>query len=344
MNENPALDADGSVQHEVPAPTIVGPRPDHAKLGRMSIPRGLENLLSLAGQDDAWRTKTLADPVRAAGEAQIPLSASETAILRSIPSQTLGQMIASFARTSLTSLRRPALAMGTAAAALLAAESSAEDARTRAELSEFDEKFGRAVESTSGEDRTMSYGISPNTPPQRTAGQGTRTNIQWVASIEEALAQSASNRAVMVVYPDRRQAMGSAGARRNNFLSDEEEDACSRYLDTLCLDGSDAVVAAIKSVDLLAVVLRNEFQIYKRADPDGRRRSPLVLFLSPDGTMMSCIISRNETQLVRAINDVPQMLARWKAGQVGTHAVSRGVRPDVPASKGMRPDVPVDKQ
>ena len=87
----------------------------------MEVPRGIDKLVALASLGAEWREKVLADPLAAANEAELELSESERAIVRSVSPETLAGMIDSFRE----SVPRPSglgkLAAGAAAAALLAA-------------------------------------------------------------------------------------------------------------------------------------------------------------------------------------------------------------------------------
>ena len=102
-------------QVDEPSPTIVGPRPAEGSGGKVSIPQGLERLLTLAGISAEWRERVLADPLAAAGEAGIELSGSEAAILKATPRPALEQMCDSFGR------RHGGVSLGKAAAGLAAA-------------------------------------------------------------------------------------------------------------------------------------------------------------------------------------------------------------------------------
>jgi hypothetical protein len=170
----PAETGNSQGQIDAPAPTIVGPRPAEGVRNKITIPQGMEHLLLMAGLNPEWKKKTLADPLRTAQEAQIELSASERAILKSVSSQSLAGMIASFARHQWQALKGPALATGAAAAALLAAEGSANAA---------------------GAD--VSKGIRPDQPPPKPVEK--TTPVPAAASLAETLTKAqASTQAVMV--------------------------------------------------------------------------------------------------------------------------------------------------
>ena len=105
-----------------PAPTVVGPQPAERRGGRkLNVPRGLEKLVALAGLGPEWRAKVLADPLAAARDAELELSASERAIITSVPPEALAGVVVSFKE----SVPRPSglgrLAAGAAAAAVLTA-------------------------------------------------------------------------------------------------------------------------------------------------------------------------------------------------------------------------------
>jgi hypothetical protein len=163
---------------EAPVPTIMGPRPEAVPGATIAVPRGLENLLTLAAMNEDWKDKTLADPIRAAAEAEIQHSPSESAILRTIPANALGQMILSFVRARLAPIRDTALAVGTASASLLA-----------------------TTDVWSSEPATD--GIRPDIPQERTKPTvPAPAQIKWEPSLAAALKQAAAtNRAVMVVCP-----------------------------------------------------------------------------------------------------------------------------------------------
>ena len=87
-----------------PSPTIVGPQPsDGGGSRQLSVPRGIERLVELAGRGAEWRLKVLADPLHAAGEAGLELTASERAIFASVPRQTLKDMIDSLGQAATSS-------------------------------------------------------------------------------------------------------------------------------------------------------------------------------------------------------------------------------------------------
>lgn len=217
-----------SGRRDVPAPTIVGPRPQGGQRGQMTVPRGMERLLTLAGLNEEWRRKAMADPIKTAVEAHIELSPSESTILATLPRRTLAQMILSFARNRLTPVRDTALAAGAAAAALLAATGHGGEAATD--------------------------GIRPDIPASRAENPPpARRAIVWETSLETALAQAAASaRAVMVVCPlgakSVVQQVGPAGSRGITA-----EIPASAFLREVCENANAAVVDAVLAADLIAV-------------------------------------------------------------------------------------------
>jgi hypothetical protein len=305
---------------EAPVPTIVGPRPEGISGATISVPRGLENLLTLAAMNEDWKDKTLADPIRAAAEAEIQLSPSESAILRTIPAQTLGQMILSMFRTRLAPIRDTALAVGTASAALLAAT----------------DVLGEEM---------PSRGIRPDIPPEPAkpavpaAGQ-----IKWEASLVMALKQAAaSKRAVMVVCP-----YGAEKVSRRTgppgSLGILVELPKSRLLQELCNDGNPAVAAAVATAKLIAVKPPDEAGSTPDSVPARKEYvamlkkygvaddAPLVFFLAPDGTVLHREQPTDERKIVRAVETVPVLLAKWLTAQ------QPPVDPAPPATKGHTKD------
>lgn len=299
-------------QRDIPPPTIVGPRPEAESQGQMPVPRGLERLLTLACLSEEWRNKTLADPVRAAGEAQIELSPSESAILKTIPQQTLGQMIVSFVRNRLAPMRDTALAAGTAAAALLATTT-----------------YG-------GEPATD--GIRPDVPePRAEKVQANRHAIQWETSLDVALAKAAiANQAVMVVCPlSAKRVTKKTGPPFSRGIT--MEIPSSPFLSEVCEKDNAAVADAISGAGLIAVrpppledhrLYVARLESYRVSDA-----APLVFFLAPDGTMLSQLVQpASEHTLVEAIRTVPPVLAAW----IIKH--SRPIAPAPSGTKGIRPE------
>jgi hypothetical protein len=288
---------------EAPVPTIVGPRPEAGPGTSISVPHGMEKLLALAGLNEEWKVKTLADPVRTAAEADIPLSPSESAILKVIPPQTLGQMILSFVRTRLTPVRDTAIAAGTAAAALLAAT---------------DGLGGQAARE----------GIRPDIPQERAIPEApVPVQIQWETSLEVALAQaSASNRAVMVVCPYGAKTI-TRRAGPPGTLGITVELPTSRFLLELCREGNESVAAAIANAKLIAVKPPDAAGDYE-GDSEERKayvamlvkyrvadKAPLVFILAPDGTGLRREHRTDERSVISAIEAVPVLLAEWIAKQ-----------------------------
>lgn len=102
-----------------PSPTIVGPQPSGRGTGRrLSIPRGLERLVALAGISPEWKADVLAGPLAAAREAGLELSESERAVIESVPREALEGMIESFGKSAAP--ERPKLTKSAALAALAA--------------------------------------------------------------------------------------------------------------------------------------------------------------------------------------------------------------------------------
>ncbi len=301
---------------EAPVPTIVGPRPETEPGASISVPRGMEKLLTLAGLNEEWKAKTLADPLGAAAEADIRLSPSESAILKTIPSKTLGQMIHSFVGARLTPVRGAALAAGTAAAALLAATDG----------------LGRAP---------ATEGMRPDTPQERaTAAVPSPDQIHWETSLAVALAQAAaSNRVVMVVCP-----YGAKPVSRRTgppfSMGITVELPTSRFLLELCRNGNESVAAAVARAKLIAVKPPDDAG-NPWNDTDGRKAyvamlekykvadaAPLVFFLAPDGTVLRQERRVSERNIARAIEAMPALLARWMANQ------ARAPQPAPPATRG----------
>ncbi|MEW6357459.1 MAG: hypothetical protein AB1696_14105 [Planctomycetota bacterium] len=295
---------------EAPAPTIVGPRPDGAAGASISVPRGMEKLLTLAGLNEDWREKTLADPLSAAAEANIPLSPTESAILMATPPKTLAQMILSFVRTRLSPLRNTAITAGTAAAALLATTDYADS-------------------------QEATKGIRPDTPtPPSTVTRTVPDSIQWQDSVEAALARAAaSNRAVFVVCPygvkwvtEEGAPPGSAGMRL--------ELPSSRFLEDLCSKGNDSIEKAVVAANLIAVklpVLRGKkvgAYLAMLQKQGVAAAAPLVFFLAPDGTVLHRDNGADEAHVVGAIEAVPPLLAKWIAERTPPP------KPAPPATKG----------
>jgi hypothetical protein len=73
--------------------TIVGGRPRRRKTYRMNIPAGIEKILYVASIDPAFRTRLLEDRAGTIASSKVELTPSESAVLGSVPDETLGTMI-----------------------------------------------------------------------------------------------------------------------------------------------------------------------------------------------------------------------------------------------------------
>lgn len=93
--------------------TIVGGRPQANKSKRTDIPRGLELLIKRAAVDEVFRNELLQKRDKLVDEMQIPLDASEKAMLSCVPVDHLEKMILA---TEVPSSQRKAIAAGSAAA------------------------------------------------------------------------------------------------------------------------------------------------------------------------------------------------------------------------------------
>ena len=84
----------GDEPAEMPSPrtTIVGGRPPEKDAKLPPVPTGIQRLLRLASIDEAFRRELLARRGDIAEAAQVPLSASEAAILKAIPAAHLEEM------------------------------------------------------------------------------------------------------------------------------------------------------------------------------------------------------------------------------------------------------------
>jgi len=287
-----------------PPPTIVGPRPERGSGNQVTVPQGLERMLILAGLNDSWRRRLLADPLGTAAAAKIPLSPSETAILGAISPQTFGQMIAAFTRKRLPTIRDTAIAAGTAAAALLAATACDSEPATK--------------------------GIRPDLPDaQNRLSHIPSTPIAWATSLDDALAAAAtSGQAVMVVCP-----YGGERTSRHTgppgTLGITMEVPSSSFLVELCESGNPLVAEAIVAANLIAVrpspaagtpwddehghrqayvAMLTKFQALKEA--------PLIIFLAPDGTELGrCEKVMKSEKITQVIADIPLRLQQWHTRQ-----------------------------
>jgi len=81
-------------EQETPSPrtTIVGGQPEREGAGMPPVPTGIQTLLRLASVDAAFRDELVARRGEVANPAGVELTASEEAILRSIPGDQLRQM------------------------------------------------------------------------------------------------------------------------------------------------------------------------------------------------------------------------------------------------------------
>lgn len=309
-------DAAGRTPLEVPAPTIVGPRPADASAGTMCVPRGMERLLALAGLHGEWRDKTLADPLQAAREAQIPLSGSEVAVLRSIPAPTLRQMIAVFTRDGVAACKRPVLAMGTAAAALLASEMHATAGAPEGSAS----PGGRPA--PSGE-LHPSRGMRPDLPgaPALSAPL-VSTNIPWAASLDEARALAGpSNGVIMLVFP-----MGTWPSWPVVCFGMVDEwqrvpsYRSSALLSNLCQRGSTKLAAAIRESGVIPLACQTDDDreyAMRWVNLGSEDKVPQVVFLAGAYHVVHHVMdpaganALSEDALIKEIRAVPALLAAW---------------------------------
>ena len=95
--------------------TIVGGRPQAPRSMRTDIPRGMEILVKRASIDPMFKAELLAKRDKIADELQIPLDASEKAMLAGIPAEHLEKMIKA---TEVPPAQHSLLAKGTTAAML----------------------------------------------------------------------------------------------------------------------------------------------------------------------------------------------------------------------------------
>ncbi|MEI6210550.1 MAG: hypothetical protein WCR06_02875 [bacterium] len=332
----------GSVPIEIPAPKNVGPRPAGASAGTIHVPRGLERLLAMAGLNGEWRNKMLSDPLQAAQEANIPLSGSEAVILRTIPSQTLRQMITVFAREGVAACKRPALSMGTAAAALLATEMNATAASPDGPVS-----LGKSP-TPAGEVRP-SRGIRPDVPGvASTNAPSVQTHIAWAASLDEAKAMAAqSNCAIMVVFP-----MGSwprngeviklffGMVADQPWLERRPSYRSSELLSNLCQRGSAKIAAAIQACAVIPLrCLTDDDREYamRWMHAQSEHEVPQVVFLTSNGDVLHAVMNpADEDALIKAVRSVPALLATWINKK-------RTAEQQPPAAEGRRSEYPAGK-
>jgi hypothetical protein len=290
-----------------PVPTIVGPRPEGGTGGKVSVPQGIERLLTLAATSASWKEKVLADPVAAATEANIELSDSEKAILRATPRTALSDVIKSFEK-------RPGMSTAAKVAVGIAAGVAA---------------TGLAVGFVKWNYTTT--GIRPDAPPTgptQLTYPSTSPVIQWPDHLEIALAWAKrENRAVMAVFlhHNASEMRSSPDTRR---LSVEE-----RSQDVLLTD-SPEFLAAWRSANMIAVKIREPIYpptplsveegaqwrqrtlVYQTAVKKYRvdmKKRPTIVFLAPDGSELSRLVQpQEESQFIDAIKAVPALFAKWQ--------------------------------
>ena len=287
---------------------------DKPGAGKGSVPQGIEQLLILSGLNSTWKAKVLAAPLAAAEEARIGLSASERAILKSLPRASLLRMAASFERRSERPLvARLAGAAAVAAAALLAG--------TR----------------TYAADSVVSKGEQAQRPASDEAPP-----IVWIETLPEALAQAAKTGGVVMVVIDKAHRIFiSAGLAQH--LDDDSQKVCNS------LRTSGALCAAAKVLSPLSVWLEEPLPMLPSDSAAGMKNQeerqafnallkkyaiegklPAVLFLAPDGALLAKVEQpKDEAQLIDAMKTVPPQLAKWAAAQhenAPPNPVMRGIR------------------
>ncbi len=75
-----------------PGITIVGGRPMHRAVNTSDLPQGVEQVLTLAGLDPAFRAAVALDPVAAAAGKGIEIDPVEASLLQSMPPETVASM------------------------------------------------------------------------------------------------------------------------------------------------------------------------------------------------------------------------------------------------------------
>jgi len=338
-----------------PSPTIVGPRPAGEGAGRRAdIPRGIEQLVTLAGVSPDWRETVLADPVAAAEAGDIVLSDSERSILASVPRTALEGMIDRFARSQGRTLRSVAADAGKVAAAALLATSlttgcfpslgSRPDAPPEQSVSIL------AAPPVMGETevRVAVLGSLADVPPEARP-------LTWSPSFEEALALAKEARQpVMAVFMPPpgavvRVPMPVAGVRidpeqMSRFVVTSETPALRKAVHGAALipvrvtkpaapKGSPSDEAKKKLAKAAAaydaLVKKHKVAFY-----------PTVLFLAPDGSELHRVVQpAQQRDFVTAINQVPPLMSRWLTAhrltsRPTTRPVSRGISPDIPKKRG----------
>jgi hypothetical protein len=346
-------------QVDEPSPTIVGPRPDEGAGGKVSIPQGLERLLTLAGISAEWRSRVLAEPLAAAAEAKIELSASERAILKAVPRPTLEGMVASFARKHGSSAIVRYATGAVAAAALLAtgiaygADSPATKGGVRADEPEPKRPVGMETEG----------GIRPDVPEEAKP-------VLWMTALEDALAQAKKdNRAVLAVFlpAAKVEAPKPPPPPTRGISIDRPRPSAEEKSRKVVLTDSKEFRSAMKGADLVAV--RVAKPVANPVDPEKEKdaydkamaayeaalkkygleegKLPAVVFLAPDGTEFAKLVQPDEeAKLIEGIKATPPQLAKWITEQRKAQpppAATDGIRPDTPATKGIRPDIPEGK-
>jgi hypothetical protein len=315
----------------------------------------------------------LADPIRAAGEGGIALSASEQAIVASIPPANLAGMIDGFARSrGLAGMPAAKFAAGAAAAAAAA-------------MLLVSGGLGQA-----GEQPSAAGGVRADEPPPPPPKQGVPapTGIRpdepeeapavlWMTDLGAAQEQAArGRRALMAVFlttpkpPRPRPPVTSRGISADSPRVSVEER--SRRL---LVSESKDVRVAVRNAGLLAVRVtrpvppfdlsekRNltpeevdavkKYTEAKRTYEEALEKHaiadslPAVVFAAPDGSALRKLVRPTaEADLVAAIRAVPPLLARWMIEHARTEepqVVTDGIRPDEPVTKGIRPDLPKSK-
>jgi len=332
-----------------PGPTIVGPRPGGGSGSRADVPTGMERLVILA-QASEWRGRVLDDPVGAAGEAGIDLTASERAILASVSRAALRRMIDGFARSGGRGWRGLAAGAGkVAAAALLAtgaastvshgdagpADEPAVAARdAEAPRPALPDTLRRAQAEAAKTGRPLAVFVMDDSfpmPPRMVVVFGLVTR-EHMEEMTESQAADLCRAAADGKNAGFRKAARGAGlitvGLRKPALADPPKPAADAP------DPAEARRAfrdALKKADAYKAVLTRYDVAFL----------PTVLILAPDGTELLRVVQpATETDLVKPMGDVPALMEGWRAKR-GPAATSRPTtRPAPPASEGMRADVP----
>jgi len=348
-----------------PAPTIVGPRPITDGAGKVTVPQGIERLLTLAGLSAEWRGHILTDPVAAAREARIELSPNEVSILRTVPRATLAGMADSFARKHGSGLGAK-VAAGAAAAAVIATTLLGWTQEAQAVLG--------------------TLGDVPPPKPAPPATDGIRPDvpdaapqIAWFDTLDDALALAKkSNRAVMAVFlhpkpATERQPMVPVAGIAPRVITAEEtsQKVCQTDSKEFRFAVRDAALLAARITKPVYALTGKETpvevaQAQERHEEAARRyeallkkyeiadKLPAVVFTAPDGSALSVLTQpAEEAKLIDGVKAVPPLLAKWlvknrpgdPAGVIrgirpDIGPVAEGIRPDIPATRGIQPDVP----